>query len=89
MSVENALKFLALARRDVRVRKMVAGFSGVDALAHLVAVGASRGLEFTEGEYRRAVALSVRGELDDEALQELLEEIGLGEEREDDACHHN
>lgn len=87
MSVENAKKFLALARRNEQVRKTIAGFSGPDTLEKLVDLGLSRGLEFTVEEYRGAVVLSAGGELDDESLQGLLEEIGLGEERENDHGH--
>ncbi len=87
MSLENAQKFLALARRNALVRKEIAGFSGPDTLEKLAGYGLSRSLEFTVEEYRRAVVLSAGGELDDESLNGLLEEIGLAGEQEKDPEH--
>jgi len=78
MSVDNVLKFLALARRSPGVRRRLAKFTGREALAGLVAVAGERGLVFSEEEYRQAVVRSAAGELDTDSLNGVLDEIGLG-----------
>lgn len=77
MSVDNALKFLALARRSPELRRRLADFHGREALTGLVAVAGERGLAFSEEEYRQAVVRSAAGELDADALNDVLDEIGL------------
>lgn len=77
MSVDNALKFLALTRRCPELRRRLSEFSGRGALAGLVAVAGERGLAFTEEEYRQAVVRSAAGELDTDALNGVLDEMGL------------
>lgn len=79
MSVDNALKFLALVRRCPELRRRLAEFHGREALTGLVAVAGERGFAFSEEEYRQAVVRSAAGELDTDALNVVLDEMGLPE----------
>ncbi len=80
MSVENALAFLKLAGRDGVLRQELGALRGRAAMDGLVALGLQRGLVFTAEEYREAVAAMASGELDEDALKGVLEEIGLGKD---------
>lgn len=77
MSVDNALKFLALTRKSAELRRRLSEFKGRGALAGLVSVAAEGGLVFSEEEYRQAVVKSAAGELDTDALNGVLDEMGL------------
>lgn len=78
MSVDNALKFLALTRRSPELRRRLSEFKGREALAGLVALAGERGFSFSEEDYRQAVVRSAAGELDTDALNGVLDEMGLG-----------
>jgi len=80
MSVENALAFLQLAEREQSLRAEIGALKGRAAIDGLVVLGAQRGLHFTVEEYRSAVVALANGELDDEALAAVLEEVGLGKD---------
>ena len=78
MSVENALAFIKLAERERSLRAEIGALKGRAAIDGLVSLGAQRGLTFSVEEYRQAVVNMANGELDETALMEVLEEVGLG-----------
>lgn len=77
MSVENALAFLEYLQTRDAVRRRIAQLKGAGALRDLAAIGTEEGFDFTEQEYRAAVVHLSEGELSDEALDQLVRDMGM------------
>ena len=78
MSREAALQFIARAGADSALGKRLAGLKGRTAIEALCAIAAEQGYSFNEEDYRAAVVALAEGELDEEALEEVRRQLGVG-----------
>ena len=82
MSIQSALDFMQFARANREVQERVLALRGSKALLEMAAIAREHGFDFTEAEYRAAVVASAGGELSDEALSQLTQEMGLAHQME-------
>ena len=75
MSIEAAQAFMHTARKTKALQQRLDALRGRDALNQLVAIAREAGFEFSVAEYREAVVLESGGELEDQALLDLLETL--------------
>ena len=75
MSIEAAQAFMQKARTTEVLQQRIEALSGRGTLEQLVDIGRESGFDFSVEEYRQAVVLESEGELEDAALQALLEEV--------------
>jgi predicted ribosomally synthesized peptide with nif11-like leader len=77
MSIDSAKLFLKTVRKNESLRSRIDALAGSDVLAQMVRLAQSEGFDFTLDEYRDAVVLESEGELEVDALNETLEQLGL------------
>ena len=77
MSIQHAVEFMRLARRDKALQRELAALRGAGAVAELTGIAAGRGYTFTEAEYFQAAVADSNGELSEESIDALSREIGL------------
>ena len=70
-----AHEFINRVRANAALRARVSALTGAGTLGRLVAIAHEEGFEFSEDEYRAAVATASEGELSEEALDVLIQEI--------------
>lgn len=75
MSIENAHAFLRESQRNAPIRHRIAALKGPGTLKRLVEIAAESGFFFTEDEYRAAIVELAQGELSEESLNEVIEEL--------------
>ncbi|MBI1317923.1 MAG: Nif11-like leader peptide family natural product precursor [Candidatus Hydrogenedens sp.] len=79
MSVEGALAFLQAAPGDAEIQHALAACKGRNAIATLISIANEAGYNFDEADYREAIRILAQGELDPEALQQVLRDAGFEE----------
>lgn len=75
MSIENAHAFLKESQQNATIRHQLAGLKGIGTLKRLTEIAATAGFFFTEDEYRAAIVELAEGELSEESLNEVIEEL--------------
>ena len=77
MSVERALAFLEHVQGDEALQMEIAALRGAQALDQLREIADAAGYVFSEADYRAAVVECAAGELSEEALDEVIDELGM------------
>lgn len=77
MSIESAKLFLNAVRENESLRSHINALSGKDVLGQMIKMAQCEGFDFTLDEYREAVVLESQGELEVDALNEALDQLGL------------
>jgi hypothetical protein len=77
LSEQIALDFMEKARRSPALCRRINALKGAGAVESLVKIAAEEGFVFTEEEYRKAVVTLAAGELSDDTLDALVQEMGL------------
>lgn len=79
MSEAQAHAFLDAVEADEKLRQRIETLRGAKAMRDLCDIAKEAGFSFGEQDYRDAVIARSDGELDDEALADLLREMSEGQ----------
>jgi hypothetical protein len=77
MSEQTALDFIKHARRSPVLSRRINALKGAGAVRDLVQIAAEEDFCFTEEEYRQAIVTLSNGELSEDSITALSQEMGL------------